>query len=375
MSQKHFDPSAAPALVSRDHDDSESDGDSVNLVEKMNSMSLDERRRVYALQHLFNHTKALRVRMHEELAKLDLERKKRMDVLFDMRRKVVSGERDVTKEELAGLPPLVREDADAPAAGAKKAQVVDPNDAARLKVLKDAAQSSTGGIPHFWLTCFQHSDILATMISERDAPVLAHLIDVHTTFVNNNPLEGIHIHFMFEPNQYFPHSELHLQFLMELDEDSNETVVVGVKGQAIEWTSAESNPTVVVKSRKQRNKKTKEMRVVQREEPCPSFFQIFKVVGEGEDEEEEDEDMFEAMDMNIEAGQAIISDIVPCAAFYYSGRSVDATAKSLMESCHWGMGGDDDDEEDDEDEEEESGAAAGAKGGKPGAKAPDCKQQ
>eukprot|EP00657_Telonema_sp_P-1_P010884 TRINITY_DN5557_c0_g1_i3.p1 TRINITY_DN5557_c0_g1~~TRINITY_DN5557_c0_g1_i3.p1 ORF type:complete len:120 (+),score=68.22 TRINITY_DN5557_c0_g1_i3:156-515(+) len=105
------------------------------------------------------------------------------------------------------------------------------------------------------------------------------------------------------------------------------------------------------------------------------------------------EDYDEQLEMDFEVGSTFFSRLVPHAVQYYSGKSVEIIAASLME----GMGGmedmnyDEEDEEEDEESEDETpaprgrggrgggrGGAAGGRGGAAGAGADgqkECKQQ
>lgn len=366
-----------------------------DLVQVMNEMTVPQRRKVYALQGLFNDFKAIRAQMREEIAKVQMEHAEKLAKLFAIRLAIVSGERDVDAEEIAGLPATTAAEADTKEVK-KGVKVVAPSDEKANDALVKAASSRTGGIPSFWLTAMSNCEAIDGMITERDRDALSHLTNITSEFVGGHPHKGVVLHFAFSPNPYFTDATLTKTYNMAFNEDDGDVEVETIVGCDIHWVSPQQNLTKVIKQKKQRNKKNNQMRIVEREEPCDSFFNFFsppKEPGSGNDEsgDDEDEEFFEqAMEMDVEAGQAFMEEIVPKGAYYYTGKAVEEVAKELR--ARFGFG-EDEDEEDEDDEEEDSeagnvdfksilnrggrggGSSAGGRGGAAGPPQQECKQQ
>ena len=120
------------------------------------------------------------------------------------------------------------------------------------------------------------------------------------------------------------------------------------------------NPTIEIKQKKVKNKRTNKVKTITKKEKVPSFFSSFKHFekkeGENkEDKDEEDEDE-EGDDLTIEDEYDLAlqfkEEIIPYAIEYYLGIADDE--------------GDDLGNEDEEDEEEEEEEKPKFKGGKKG---------
>ncbi|KPA78831.1 nucleosome assembly protein-like protein [Leptomonas pyrrhocoris] len=367
-SQVHADPA-------RDIDsDSDATTARVDLLEVMREMTVPERRRVYALQGLLKDYHALRAQMRAEVAALTKESVAECRAIFDARRDIVSGARDITPEELTriGAVPAPSSSSTAEAAkgeekpAAKKGvKVVDPVDEKQNSELEKAAASPSGGIPNFWLTAMSNSEALNSLITEKDRDALSHLVNIEKTFIDEDPEKGDRLVFHFSPNEYFTNATLTKEYHTEYDEDHGEMRIADVVGCTVDWKSPKKNLTVIVKQKKQRNKKSGQMRIVEREEPCESFFNFFSPPtqkAEDEDEEEEDDFFEQEMEMDVEAGTALLEAVVPRAIFYYTGEAVVETGKELREQFGFGEGEEDEegDEEDEEDEDEDDDEAGGS---------------
>lgn len=401
-SQVHADPA-------KDIDSaSEATTERVDLVEVMNEMTVAERRRIYALQGLLKEYQAVRAQMRAEIAALTKANVEDCQTLFNARRDIVSGARDITAEEMTRIEATPtpadaakEEEGEKPAAK-KGVKIVDPVDEKQNSELAKAAASPSGGIPNFWLTAMCNNEALNGLITEKDRDALAHLTDIEKTFIDNDPEKGDRLVFHFSPNEYFTNATLTKEYHTEYDEDHGETRISNVVGCTIDWKSPKKNLTVIVKQKKQRNKKSGQMRVVEREEPCESFFNFFSPpTQKEEDEEDEEEDDFfdQEMEMDVEAGTALLEAVVPRAIYYYTGEAVVEEGKELRDQ--FGFGDEEEDEEDeeaddDDDDDDEAaggsnfrnivrqrgggGAGAGAgrgRGGAAGAQPPqqECKQQ
>ncbi|GET91174.1 nucleosome assembly protein, putative [Leishmania tarentolae] len=366
-SHVHVDPMARTAS-----DASEASSSEVDMFAIMTEMTVAERRRVYALQGLLKEYYEVRQRLRAEISALTKECAAENQKLLDIRKDIVTGARDITEEEIqrlgctaAPVEPEKEEDASPAKKGVK---FVDPVDAKQNSALEKAAASPSGGIPAFWLTSMSNSEAVSSMITEKDRDALMHLTDIERGFVEGDPEKGDRLVFHFSPNEYFTNKTLTKEYHTEYDEDHGEPRITDVVGCDINWTSSKKNLTVTVKQKKQRNKKTGQMRVVEREEPCESFFNFFSPPNPDKDDDEDDEDedfLEQEMEMDVEVGTALTQAVVPRAIFYYTGEAVVETGKELREQYGFGNEDDEEDEEDDEsddddEDEDEDDAAAGA---------------
>ncbi|KAH9600797.1 Nucleosome assembly protein (NAP) [Trypanosoma melophagium] len=414
MQRKNFPPKHVDPLnyhVEEEEEEEEDEEEEFDLIEAMNEMTVHERRKVYALKGLLNDYKRVRAKFREELALLQVGFMKSAQSLRDVRSEIVRGVRDITEDELARVKaaatttsgvreiPSDEEDKTAGAAGesteegkevkaTKSVRVVAPQETGRLET---AAANPNGGIPDFWLTAMCNTEVFDSMITERDRHALSFLQDITLEYVEGDPQKGAQLNFIFAPNEYFTNTVLSKTFHMSFNEDTGEVEIDTLKSTPIEWTSPEKNLTIVIKSKKQRHKSSKSIRVVKREEKCPSFFDFFTdPFGEDDDDtdENEDEEEDEKAELQIEAGQLLMEELVPKAAFFYTGKSVEQTARQLQSQLDFQMfAGGDDEEDDDDDDNDDDDDAAGAEGarliqqrgvqrGRGGAgKQQECKQQ
>ncbi|KAK7198090.1 nucleosome assembly protein-like protein [Novymonas esmeraldas] len=366
-SQVHVDPAAHAA---GSDNGSEASTSEIDMIAVMNNMTVAERRRVYALQGLLTEYHAIRQRMRAEISALANECAVENAKLFAARTAIVSGARDITEEEMqrAGVAAPAAPAAKEASAPAKKGvKVVDPVDEKQNSELAKAAASPSGGIPTFWLTAMSNSEVANSMITEKDRDALTHLTNIEREFVDGDAEKGDRLIFHFSPNEYFTNATLTKEYHTEYDDDHGEPRITDVKGCEIHWKSPKKNLTVTVKQKKQRNKKTGQMRIIEREEPCESFFNFFSPRNpdddDDDDEDGEDADLLEQeMEMDVEVGTALTQMVVPRAIYYYTGEAVVETGKELREQFGFDEEGDEEDEEDedeDEDEDDNDDAAAG----------------
>ncbi|ESL07458.1 nucleosome assembly protein-like protein [Trypanosoma rangeli SC58] len=398
---KFVDPVHLQQKEHEDHEDhEEEDEEDFDLVAAMNEMTMHERRQVYALKGLLNDYRNAHAKFREELASLQVEHLHAAQQLHNVRAEIVRGLRDVTDEEVAALTATVisgvqeipSDDEDDEqekgkaqsrrAAAGSAGNAAAPTKSVKVVTLQEekgrleaAAAAADGGIPDFWLTALCNAEAIESMITERDRHALSFLQDITTEYIEDDPQKGFRLNFHFAPNEYFSNAVLSKTYRLTFDEDSGELEVDSMKATPVEWKSAEKNLTVILKKKKQRHKTSKSIRVVTREEKCPSFFTFFTdPLGDDDDEEEEeashsgeagkkkhkeeedddddDEEEEAEAELHIEVGHLLMEEIVPKAAMFYTGKSVDQTAVALQSQLNIQFL-DEEDEEDDEDEEKE----------------------
>ena len=220
-----------------------------------------------------------------------------------------------------------------------------------LKINEEEAKKENEnekGIPEFWSKVILNNQDI--MVNDKDKEILKKLRLIKCTPEENG---NFSLEFFFEPNDYFSNEVLKREFILDEDYDIKE-----IKSDEIDWKSDEMNPTIEIKQKKVKNKRTNKVKTITKKEKVPSFFSSFrhfeKKEGENKEKEEEDEDE-EGDELTIEDEYDLAlqfkEEIIPYAIEYYLG-----------------IAGDEDDlgEEDEEDEEEEDEDKHKNKGGKKG---------
>jgi len=228
---------------------------------------------------------------------------------------------------------------------------------AELKIDEEQAKAekeNEKGIPEFWYKCLENCQDI--MINDKDKNILKKLKLIKCTPEENG---NFTLEFFFEPNEYFTNEVLKREYILDEDYDIKE-----IKSDEIQWKSDEVNPTIEIKQKKVKNKRTKQIKTVQKKEKIPSFFSSFRnfVKKEGDkpkdDDKDEDDDEDEGDEMTIEDeyDQALQfkEEIIPYAIEYYLGIADDEEDD---------LGGEEDEEEEEEEEEEKPKPRGGKKGG------------
>ncbi|KAK7678408.1 histone chaperone [Cerrena zonata] len=152
-------------------------------------------------------------------------------------------------------------------------------------------------------------------------------------------------------------------------------------GCEINWKLKESNVTINIERRKQRNKTTKQTRTIEKLTPTESFFNFFdppkppKIKEEEqeeeakeedeEDEEDEDEDLEARLELDYQLGEEIKDRLIPRAVDWFTGDAVEFGYPDEFE----GEEDEFDSEEEEEDDDDEAQDAA------PKEAPAECKQQ
>ena len=231
---------------------------------------------------------------------------------------------------------------------------------AELKINEEEAKTekeNEKGVPDFWYKCLENCQDI--MINDKDKDILKKLKLIKCTPEENG---NFTLEFFFEPNDYFTNEVLKREYILDEDYDIKE-----IKSDEVNWKSDEVNPTIEIKQKKVKNKRTKQIKTVQKKEKIPSFFSSFrnfvKKDDKAKDEEkddDEDEDEGDEMTIEDEYDQALQfkEEIIPYAIEYYLGIADDEDD----------LGGEEDEEDEEEEEEEKPKPKGGKKGGYHGGK-------
>jgi nucleosome assembly protein 1-like 1 len=225
---------------------------------------------------------------------------------------------------------------------------------AELKINEEEAKNEKEGekgIPEFWYKVILNNQDI--MINDKDKDILKKLKLIKCTQEENG---NFSLEFFFEPNDYFTNEVLKRNFILDEDYDIKE-----ITSDEINWKSDSMNPTIELKSKKVKNKRTKQVKTVTQRVKVPSFFSSFKHFekkeGDKKDEKDDDDEDDEGEELNIEdeydLGLQFKEEIVPYAIEYYLGIANDEDD----------LGGEEGEEDEEEEEEEKPKNKGGKKGG------------
>jgi len=260
---------------------------------------------------------ALERQYEEEVAKLGLEFKKRLQPCLEERKKI-----------------LTASDSEGPKTG-------------------------TPALSGFWTKALQNHPTIAESegIQEWDEPVLEFLVDIEKANVEEiDSKKGFKLVFHFAENPYFTNTELWKEYITEeMNPYSGELAVKEIKSCTIEWKAGKDVTVEKVAKKVKGGGAKKAKQKQEKEQARPSFFRLFfrslapgmeltsDLIGDEDADDEEVEEMLEyIMDADHDIGMAIRDQIIPFAVRFYTG---EAIPEGMLD------GDDEDDEDDDEDDD------------------------
>merc|ERR1711939_532788 len=148
------------------------------------------------------------------------------------------------------------------------------------------------------------------------------------------------------------------------------------EGDKIEW-KAGKDLTVKVESKKQRNKNTKQTRIVKKTIPTPSFFDFFNPASPPTEDDEDVEDDIEAkLELDYQLGEDIKEKLIPRAIDWFTGEALqfEQGFDDFDEDVFEDEDDEDDEDEDERDEDEDEEDEDEEDGSKPKQETAECKQ-
>jgi len=324
------------------------------------SLPEDVRRRITGLRGVQKEHSKLEAQFQEEVLQLEKKYFAKFTPLYETRAKIVNGLEEPTEEAVRAGKEDEEEDEEEKNKGDKKE--------GSTEVMK--------GVPEFWLSAMKNNVLLAETITERDESALKYLTDIRLSYLDT---PGFRLHFQFAENEFFTNKEITKTYYYQ-DENGygGDFIYDHAEGDKIDWKEGK-DLTVRIESKKQRNKTTKQTRVVKRTVPTESFFNFFnppKPPTEFDEDDEDQEDIEERLELDYQLGEDIKEKLIPRAIDWFTGE-----ARQFE-----GMGGDmegdfededdedeDDISDDDRDEDDEESDEEGD-GTKPKHEAAECKQ-
>lgn len=348
--------------------------------------------RVYGLKYIQKQQMNLEAEFQKELLNLEKAFFKKYTPLYEKRGRIINGKEEPTAEEIEEGEALDKEDEEEEeeeGEGEDEEQTTkakgDDDDDETLKNIK--------GIPNFWLTALENLTPVSETITDRDSEVLQYLTDIRMEYLET---PGFKLIFEFSPeNTYFSNTILTKTYHYQAELGySGDFVYDHADGCIINWKSKESNVTINIERRKQRNKTTKQTRTIEKLTPTESFFNFFDPPkppkagtieeNEEEDEEEEeedeendddedDEDLAERLELDYQLGEEIKDRLIPRAIDWFTGDAVGFGYPDEFEDEE--ELDSEEDEEDEEGEDEDNDEDEDINDPSQKEAPPDCKQQ
>jgi nucleosome assembly protein 1-like 1 len=320
------------------------------------------RRRIAGLKGIQKEHSKLEAQLQEEVLELEKKYFAKFEPLYNKRAAIVNGNSEPTEEEVqAG-------EADQDEEGDDAADSKDDK--------KTAAVDSTtpvSGIPEFWLSAMKNQIPLAQIITDRDEAALKHLVDIRLEYLDKL---GFKLIFEFAPNEFFTNKIITKTYMYQNGSGyGGEFIYDHAEGDKIDWKEGK-NLTVIIESKKQRNKNTKQTRIIKKTVATESFFNFFSPPKPpANDDEEPEDDLEERLELDYQLGEDIKEKLIPHAIDWFTGEAMrfEELDEDDVDDAEFDEDEDDEDENmsddhDDEDDEDDDDAS------KPKQDTTECKQ-
>ncbi|KAL4974289.1 NAP-domain-containing protein [Aspergillus desertorum] len=291
------------------------------------SLPVSVRRRVAGLKGIQKEHAKLEAQFQEEVLELEKRYFAKFTPLYERRATIVNGATEPTDTEVE--------------AGKGEEEDIDAKDE-NSKQGEDE-ESAVTGIPEFWLSAMKNQISLAEMITDKDEEALKHLVDIRMEYLDR---PGFRLIFEFSENEFFTNKIISkTYFYKEENGYGGDFIYDHAEGTKIDW-KADKDLTVRVESKKQRNKNTKQTRVVKITVPTESFFNFFAPPQPpADDDDTVATDIEERLELDYQLGEDIKEKLIPRAIDWFTGEALQ------FEELGDDMDPDEFDEFDDEDED------------------------
>ncbi|RPB05628.1 NAP-domain-containing protein [Choiromyces venosus 120613-1] len=327
------------------------------------SLPAPVRRRITGLKGVQKEHAKLEAEFQEEVLQLEKKYFAKYTPLYQKRAQIVNGIAEPTEEEVT----------------AGKAQDDDDEEEESKTDVKaeDKAEAKEDlkGVPEFWLSAMKNHYPLAETITDRDEAALKFLTDIRMTYLDR---PGFKLIFEFAENEFFSNKEITKTYYYQEESGyGGDFIYDHAEGDKINWKDGK-DLTVRVESKKQRNKTTKQTRVVKRTVPTESFFNFFnppKPINGDDDEEDDDNELEERLELDYHLGEDIKEKLIPRAVDWYTGEALQfEELEEEVEGEDFDDDDDDDDLSEDRDDDDEDESEDEDDGTKPKQEAAECKQ-
>ncbi|KAI1462205.1 nucleosome assembly protein [Annulohypoxylon moriforme] len=319
------------------------------------------RRRVAGLKGIQKDHSKLEAEFQEEVLQLEKKYFAKFTPLYEKRAAIVNGKEEPTDDQIkAGE----EDNEDDEAKPVEKKETTDEAAAEVTELVK--------GIPEFWLSAMKNQISLAEMITDRDEAALRFLTDIRMEYLDK---PGFRLIFEFAENEFFTNKTITKTYFYQNESGyGGDFIYDHAEGDKINWKEGQ-DLTVRIESKKQRNKNTKQTRIVKKTVPTESFFNFFSPPkAPTDDDDDAASDIEERLELDYQLGEDIKEKLIPRAIDWFTG---EALAFEEIDDLEEPFDDDEDDEDDDlsedrDDDEEESDDDDD--GAKPKQEAQECKQ-
>lgn len=269
------------------------------------SLPASVKRRVSGLKGVQAEHAKLEAAFQEEVLALEKKYLEKYQPLYDRRAGIVAGKIEPTVEEIQ----VGDEDKDADDEAAEDEESPDSKSSADV-----------AGIPEFWLTAMRNVMSLSEMITARDEEALKSLADIRMAYLDK---PGFRLVFTFNDNEFFSNKTLSKTYFYQEEAGyGGDFVYDHADGDKISWKDGK-DLTVRYESKKQRNKTTKQTRIVKRTIPVDSFFNFFAPPAvPDEDAEDVASDIDERLELDYQIGEDIKEKLIPRAVDWFTGAAL-----------------------------------------------------
>jgi nucleosome assembly protein 1-like 1 len=289
------------------------------------------KRRVAGLKGIQKEHTKLEAEFQEEVLQLEKKYFAKFTPLYQKRSAIVNGATEPTEDEIkAGEEDEEDEDEDAEKAESSEAASAD--------------KSNVSGIPEFWLSAMKNQISLAEMITDRDEAALKYLTDIRMEYLDK---PGFRLIFEFAENEFFTNKTITKTYYYQNESGyGGDFIYDHAEGDKIDW-KPEKDLTVRVEQKKQRNKNTKQTRIVKKTVPTQSFFNFFSPpTAPTEEDDDAASDIEERLELDYQLGEDIKEKLIPRAIDWFTG---EALQFEELDEDDFEEGDFDDDDEDDDD--------------------------
>ncbi|KAI9831006.1 MAG: hypothetical protein M1826_004123 [Phylliscum demangeonii] len=310
------------------------------------SLPTPVRRRVAGLKGIQKEHSKLEAELQEEVLELEKKYFARFTPLYEKRARVINGDLEPSEEEVetGKREAELKKEKD----GSDEAVVVKAEDATLL------GTEDVKGIPEFWLSAMKNQVSLAEMITDRDEVALKHLTDIRMEYLDR---PGFRLIFEFAENEFFTNKTIQkTYFYQEENGYGGDFIYDHAEGDTVEWKSGK-DLTVRIESKKQRNKTTKQTRIIKKSMPTDSFFNFFAPPKPPTDSEDAASDIEERLELDYQLGEDIKEKLIPRAIDWFTGEALQYEEIDDLDEGDFEDEDDDDEENDlsdDRDDDEES---------------------
>ncbi|CAK4030987.1 nucleosome assembly [Lecanosticta acicola] len=266
------------------------------------SLPAPVRKRVAGLKGVQKEHSKLEAEFQEEVLELEKKFFAKFTPLYEKRAKIINGAAEPTEDEVK--------------AGEEDEEEDEEAEAEKAEADKNASDADTKGIPEFWLSAMKNSSLQET-ITPRDEEALKFLTDIRMEYLDR---PGFRLIFEFAENPFFTNKTItKTYFYQEENGYGGDFIYDHAEGDKIDWKTGQ-DLTVKVESKKQRNKNTKQTRIVKKTIPTPSFFDFFNPAKPPEEDDDEiDEDIEAKLELDYQLGEDIKEKLIPRAIDWFTG--------------------------------------------------------